>query len=1017
MRWCFPLISLSLAVIPTVFAGGQSKDKPKWAPSPHIAATEALRPEAQLKKFRLPPGFEIQLVASDPDIRKPINIAFDTAGRLWVTETIEYPFPAGPGKGRDAVKILEDFDENGKACKITTFADGLNIPIGVLPLSPRVALVYSIPSIYWMTDLDGKGKAGSRGVLFTGYGFGDTHGMTGEFVQGFDGWVYACHGYANTSKVRQEGGEATLTMQSGNTYRFTPGGARLEYFTHGQVNPFGLCFDPLGNLYSCDCHTQPIYQLLHGAYYPSFGKPHDGMGFGPEMLSHYAESTAIAGIAYYAADQYPRVFRDCAFIGDVVTNRVNQFRIAWHGSTPKASLERFLQCDDAWFRPVDVKLGPDGCLYVADFYNRIIGHYEVPLEHPGRDRDKGRIWRIVYRGPDGQSVSHDPKGSAGDLTQRTPAELVKLLDSSNLTVRLQATQELVNRGGDKGARAVREAMSKGTAVQKAHGLWVLYRTGNLEPGMLFAASRDKGAIVRVHAQRVLTEHDRLTPAQRNLVLAGLKDEDPLVQRCAAEALGTHPQPENLAPLLELRHRVPTDDTHLLHVVRMAMRDQLRLAATWKTLNPDALSEEDLRALADVCPGVHNEAAAGFLLTVLNRFKLSRDEFQRYMHAVVRHGAPALIPSAVAVIGQHFSEDPSTQAVLLKTVQQASQERGQKLGDKEKRLAETVAGHLLASPDPKQVQNGIELASAFKLLSAQPALLDLARDTRAPEAIRKSAVTTAVSIEPAKAVKVLGEVLLNDKEAIAVREQVAIGLASTNQSGAHAALLKAMEAAPARLQTVIALGLAGSPQGGQGLLEAIAKGKASPRVLQDRAVELKLRQAKLANLDQRLAKLTKGLPAADQRSGELIAKRRDGFLASKADSAAGAKVFEKHCANCHQIANKGAKIGPQLDGIGIRGVERLLEDVLDPNRNVDQAFRSTTLVLDNGQFVSGLVLREEGEVIVLADAQGKEQRVPKGTVEERIVSQLSPMPSNLAEQISEPDLYHLLAYLLAQRAKE
>jgi putative heme-binding domain-containing protein len=220
-----------------------------------------------------------------------------------------------------------------------------------------------------------------------------------------------------------------------------------------------------------------------------------------------------------------------------------------------------------------------------------------------------------------------------------------------------------------------------------------------------------------------------------------------------------------------------------------------------------------------------------------------------------------------------------------------------------------------------------------------------------------------------------------------------------------------------LQSVIAWGLAGSAQGGERLMEAVDKGKASPRLLQDRAVFLRLQQAKLANFDQRLAKLTSGLPAADQRIAELIAKRSAGFLASKSDPEVGVKVYEKHCAACHQIGGKGAKIGPQLDGIGVRGVTRILEDILDPNLNVDQAFRSTRLTLANGQFVSGLVLREEGEVIVIADGQGKEQRVPKASIDERLVSQVSPMPSNFAEQIGEAELHHLLAYLLAQRAKE
>ena len=220
-------------------------------------------------------------------------------------------------------------------------------------------------------------------------------------------------------------------------------------------------------------------------------------------------------------------------------------------------------------------------------------------------------------------------------------------------------------------------------------------------------------------------------------------------------------------------------------------------------------------------------------------------------------------------------------------------------------------------------------------------------------------------------------------------------------------------APDRLQTTIAAGLASRKPGAVALLDAVTAGKASARVLQQQRVAGPLNTAGIPDVQARIAVLLKGLPPADQRLQELLSRRRDGFGSTPHDLLLGAKAFEKNCAICHQLGGKGARIGPQLDGIGARGVDRLLEDTLDPSRNVDQAFRTTIVALKNGQVVSGLLLREEGAVLVFADAQGKEIRVPNEMVEERTIAQLSPMPANFADQVPEGDLYDLLAYLLAQ----
>ena len=186
------------------------------------------------------------------------------------------------------------------------------------------------------------------------------------------------------------------------------------------------------------------------------------------------------------------------------------------------------------------------------------------------------------------------------------------------------------------------------------------------------------------------------------------------------------------------------------------------------------------------------------------------------------------------------------------------------------------------------------------------------------------------------------------------------------------------------------------------------------MLQDNRIIGLLGNTKVPNLSNRVAALLKDLPPADARLNALIAARRDSFTASKADPTLGAKVFEKHCAICHQIGGKGAKVGPQLEGVGVRGLDRILEDVLDPSRNVDQTFRTTILALKDGRVVSGLLLGDEGAVLRMADAQGKEVQVPKDSVDERTSSPLSPMPANFSDQVSEADFQSLIAFLLSQR---
>ncbi len=985
---------------------------PRAGAQPTVAPSEALSADEELQKFHLPPGFEIQLFASEPAIHKPMNLTFDNQGRLFITDTVEYPYPAKEGTTpRDTVKILVDRDGDGRADEITTFVDQLNIPLGVMPI-PQGVVVYSIPSVMRCLDTDGDGKVDTRQQLYGTFGHRDTHSMVNSFTRGLDGWLYACHGFSNDSSPQGANGQG-ITMNSGNTFRMRFDGSRMEYFTHGQVNPFGLAFDPLGNLFSADCHTLPIYMLLRGAYYPSFGKAHDGLDFGPTMIGHAHGSTGIGGIAYYAARQFPEEYRDTIMIGNPVTGRVNHDRLKAHGSTYEAvELPDFVACDDPWFRPVNLQVGLDGALYIADFYNRIIGHYEVPLEHPGRDRTRGRIWRVVYTGRGVAKPAQTAPASGQNVQQASLQRLVELLNDGNLTIRTLATNELVDRIGPPALEPLRTLLNstQSTPWQRVHGMWALERLGGLETPMIDSLAHDANREVRVHLFKLLAERSW---DDSPLVRAALAEPDPFVRRAAADALGRHPRIENVKPLLELWASTAADDTHLIHVTRMALRDHLLKPGMYAELS-QAVGDDavHLDRLANVSLGAPNPDSAAFIWRQLQAGR-GRAELNTYLHHVTRRIAEDNLPEVFAFASGLKGLSVDEQAGILRALGRGTQERGAKLPAGVVAWVGQLTADTLASDSEGQVRAGIELAREFKPPVFE-ALAKAAGDEARFDRLRPAAIDACVVIDPRQTIPLLAGILGNAAEPINLRQHAATAFARINDNRSREVLLENLPTAPERLAIEIASALAESASGAEGLLATIDSGKASARLVQEANVVARLRARKLEKLDERLAKLTAGLPPNDQRIRELIDNRRQLVSGGKSDLVQGAAVFEKHCAICHRIGNKGSKIGPNLDGAAVRGMDRLLEDILDPSRNVDQAFRTTQIVATDGRILTGLALREEGKILVLADAQGKEIRVPLEEIDQRAVSSLSLMPANVPDLVSEADFVHLLGYLLSQR---
>jgi putative heme-binding domain-containing protein len=1166
-----PMAARFLCVVITCCIGSAATSAPQVAP------TDALSPDEQRAKFKLPPGFEIQLVVAEPQIGQPMNLNFDARGRLWITHSVEYPYPArgdvdprsdrfaggGENQPRDALTVVEGIGHDGKPKQVTRFVEGLNIPIGQTPLGAGDrAIVYSIPNIYLAADSDGDGLAESKQLLYGRFGNIDTHGMASSFTPWIDGWIYGCHGFSNTSEIKDASGGVTK-MNSGNTYRFRADGSRFEQFTWGQVNPFGMTFDPLGNLYTSDCHSLPIYMMLRGAYYPSFGKPHDGLGFGPTMINHGHGSTGICGPAYYAADQFPSDYRDNIFICNPVNSVVHRDKLQVHGSTYTCDTQPdFVTCEDLWFRPVDAMVGPDGALYIADFYNAVIGHYEVPLNHPKRDRTHGRVWRIVYTGQ-----NPDPAEPAlPDLTKLDAPQLVGKLADANLLVRTLATNQLVERFPKTAATAVRGALKiNSTPTQRAHGLWVLERLGALDDATIRSLAGDADRLVRVHLMTALAERPTWQSQHGEIVRAATHDDDAFVRRAAADALGQHPDAANFKPLLELLRSTPSEDTHLIHVARIALRNQLRGVTDASTVAALELSEREAASIAQAAAAVETPAAAALIVLYLKQQAPTVDaDLARFVEHAAQHGDAATLEELATWVQCRYAADLDFQYRQLLSIHRGLEQRGEPSNATIRKWAVDLAAALLSADagpsitwsnfplpnakhkddpwapqvrpcsdgksdaelisshprgeqltgvlrsDPFELpatlsffmaghdgppgqpaegknliqlrdaatgdvfadahpprndmaqrfewkldthkgrkgylevvdasegtgyawlavgrfslpalnqrsfapqQAAAELAASLKLDELKPQLGELLTSAATNPAAKSAIARALVSLQPDSRVACLLPVIDQPNAADSLKSRIYAVVVDRNETSLQKTLEEVFRRAPQTEQQQLAAILATDQRGAAVLLDLIAKGHASPRLLMRAEIVQKLRTLKLDDAEKRIASLTAGLPSEDAALRDLIAKRRESYSlqSASASAARGLEVFKKTCAACHKVADQGATVGPQLDGIGARGADRLIEDILDPNRNVDPAFRTSSIILTDGRVLTGLFRQKAGAALVFADEKGKEFQIAASEIDELTKSPLSLMPANFADTIKRDEWPDLLAYLLS-----
>lgn len=468
-----------------------------------------LSPDEQRGTFTLPPGFEIELVASEAEgVGKPITVVWDAAGRMWTMTAFEYPVDANDNKEiaaalykdprRDRVFVFDDPHGPGPH-QPRVFADGLAIPLGLLPYKDG-AFVQHGSDILFLRDTDKDGRADQREAVLTGFGIGDSHLLPHQFTRAPGGWILFAQGAFNDSLVRTKAG-ASIEFNRTLLGRFTPDGMKFETIGWGPCNIWGLVLGREGEVFiqEANDYGYPVMPFHVGAFYPGctpLPKPYAPTFPGPGRLG--MGGTGLSGLALSdARGSFPDAYADVFYVANPVMQRIQAMKLFRDGSHfTLIKLPDFIRTSDEWFRPVAIHFGPDGCLYIVDWYNKVISHNEVPRNHPDRDKTRGRIWRVRHK--------EQPRRTVPDFTKLAEAQLLTHLGSDSQWASHTAWQQIVDRGAVGLAARLKDIIrdQQKSVPARIQALWAVEGLQRVTPELLRPLLRETNRNLRREAVRV-----------------------------------------------------------------------------------------------------------------------------------------------------------------------------------------------------------------------------------------------------------------------------------------------------------------------------------------------------------------------------------------------------------------------------------------------------------------------------------------------------------------------------------
>ncbi|MDA1277016.1 MAG: dehydrogenase [Verrucomicrobia bacterium] len=958
--------------------------------------------EQTVAQMYVPEGFRAELVVAEPSLHQPIAFSFDERGRIWVAEAYSYPQKRLTGQGLDRILILEDGDGDGRFESSKIFIEGLNLVSG-FEVGFGGVWVGAAPELLFIPDRNHDDVPdGAPEVLLDGFGFQDTHECLNSFLWGPDGWLYGNQGVFNYARIGKPGApdNGRVELRAG-VWRYHPVRHEFEVFAHGGSNQWGLDFDERGQIFMTHCRsywgrgmTTHVIQGGHfwnqaNANYAPYiiaSPPSDFPEFRNYMLAsaQYGHGAGGAGkrgsdaiygghshvgTMIYLGDNWPDEYRGHLFTHNLGGHQINQQinkRLGSGFETVHAGRDQ-LFCSDPKYVAVDLQYGPDGAVYMIDWYDR--QHCHNPNTEQW-DRGNGRLYRLRY------DKTYTPRKV--DLGRLSDVELVELHQHKSewfvRTARRLLNERSLRRSIDpKAVEAMEElALRDADSIRRLRAMWTLYAIGRFSDTAGMSALADSDEFVRAWGIQLQGDYREVSGALRGKLLQLAKtDPSPTVRLYLASATQRLPHATAWEIIEALsQHSEDRDDRNLPFMIWYGIAQRMPHAPALDRAFAVA-AQTKIPVLADF---IHWYAATvNFegLVRVIERLNRVEGEDQRRMLSAI---SLAMDRSAAITMPAPWNQvAPKLYASQDVRVQKMAQRLAAVFGDNSMfaGLRETLAD---ASASGESRQHAFAVLSRAQDSESLPVFLRLLDDAnfRVP----------AINLLARFGAETIPTALLNRYETFNPAERLSALNTLTGRSNFALPLLDAVAAGQMKRDELTAfyisrlLGL-NNPEVNNRVNAAWGKIQRTP-------VE---KQAQIEKLEHVFNEAPLWAYAASE----------------------GHKHFQKLCSQCHRVGEDGTRVGPELTGAGKNGIRYYLENIIDPNAVIGLDYQMTSIETDQGEIVSGLVINETPATLTVQTTT--EQLVlAKSSIALRSKSELSLMPESLIDSLNDRERLELLKFL-------